>query len=313
MSQDDTAAKDEVVADATTTDSAPVENTESEVDEELERIGDIPLDGSAPETDGQVDDVVTDKPAAEETQEENNQPQSDKPASPEDEWNSLAGSSKDRFQQTVNERNELRRKVEELEAKKAQFATEQDLIGEIDPDTGFPYTTQRIEEISWQQNREAQAQRVNQELYETQVLQNQKSIDAEVAQLSKDFSVVVPGSKDYVPEIGAQYAEALNDSLVYALPDGRQANRSTLLANGINPDTQATLVGYSTSPYKLAKLAADAFNQAKTRGETIGQAKAQKATEKMLANVDSPAGVAGKPTGDKLDDLFSRIKDVRLS
>jgi hypothetical protein len=306
MSKDEPAVKDEVVAESTTTESAPVETQETvtadnafdddafdDIDEEV---------ANEAETDGEEEQAPAEPETTEETKPEA-QPQDDKPASPEDEWNNLKGDSQDRFRQAINERNELRRKMQELEAKKAQFATEQDLINEINPDTGEPYTPKEIESISWQQSRVAEAERVNQELYESQVRENQLTINDEAARVAKDFSLLNPQSEDFVPEIGQQYVEALNDSLVYALPDGRQANRSTLLANGINPDTQATLVGYNTSPYKLAKLAADAFNRAKAQGETIGQANAQRATEKMLANADAPSGSTGATAKDDSSDF----------
>lgn len=309
---DDTAAKDEVVAGTTTTDSAPVETNESveAEDDGLSAVADIPLDSNDRqelETDSKTEQLDADETKSDE------QPKDDKTPSPEDEWNNLKGSSQDRFRQTINERNELRQKKAELEAKMAQFATEQDLVNETNPETGEYYTPQEIERISWLQSREAQAERANQELYATQVHDNQLAINEEAVQVTKDFPLLDPNSKDYVPEIGTHYVEALNDSLIYVLPDGQQTNRSTLLANNINPETQATLVGYSTSPHKLAKLAADAFNRAKAQGETLGQAKAQKANEKMLANVDVPSGVPGKSSGDELDDLFDKVKDISLA
>lgn len=301
MSQDDTAVKDEVVADATATESAPEEiNTAQADDDGLDSIADILLDpNQRQETDSEAQ---IDEPVADET--ETNQPIDEQNLSPK---------SENRFRQLANDNRELRRQIEELQSRKAQFDTEQDLINEINPDTGDYYTPQEIERISWQQSREAQAERVNQELYQAQVQQNQGLIDDEAYRVTQDFPLLNPHSKEYVPEIGQQYADALNDSLIYILPDGQQTNRSTLLANGIDPDTQATLVGYSTSPHKLAKLAADAFSRAKVQGETIGQANAQRATEKMLANVDEPAGAPGSGRGNSLDDLFNRVKDVPLS
>lgn len=315
MSKDDTAANDEVVADATATESPTVETERAaETDDGLEAIKDIPLDPSdRTETESEEAEAAKLDHSTDETDDEQ-QSQDEQPKSPKDEWESLNGNSRERFSNTINERNELRRQLAELQAKQAQLATEQDLLNEINPETGEYYSPQEIERISWQQSRQAEAERVNQELYAAQIQQNQASVNDEAARVVKDFPLVDPNSKDFVPEIGQQYIEALNDSLVYVLPDGQQANRSTLLANGINPDTQATLVGYNSSPYKLAKLAADAYARAKSQGEAIGQANAQRATEKMMANVDAPsdASSAGK-SGDSLDDIFSRVKDIPLS
>lgn len=291
MSQNDTVVNDKVVADTTATDSAPEEKESLEVVRDGEPLD--PNDYQHEETE--------ESSAAEESNDETSQADSEE-TQPQDEQ-TLSPKSENRFQQLANDNRALRQQIEELQAKKAQFATEQGLVNEINPETGEYYTPQEIERISWQQAREAQAERVNQELYVAQVQQNQATINDEAQRVTQDFPLLNPGSKEYVPEIGQQYAEALNDSLVYVLPNGQQANRSTLLANGINPDTQATLVGYSTSPHKLAKLAADAFNRAKTQGETIGQANAQKATEKMLANVDPVAGAPSAPSKKQVDAM----------
>jgi len=309
MSDTDIAAKDEVVADATAAESAPVETASPAATDPLadDAFDDIDDEVNA-ETDDEAEQAPTDEPAVEETPADN-QPQGDTPKSPEEEFNQMAGKSQEKWRSTINERNELRRQVEELKAKQAQLATEQDLMNEINPETGMEYTPQEIERISWQQGREAQAERVNQELYETQIRENQYVINEEAGRVSKDFPLLDPDSADFVPEIGQQYAEALSDSLVYVLPDGQQANRTTLLANGINPDAQATLVGYNTSPYKLAKLAADAFNRAKAQGETIGQAKAQKATEQMLANADAPSGSSQAGSSDSELSDFDKTWD----
>lgn len=291
MSQNDTVVNDKVVADTTATDSASEEKESLEVVRDGEPLN--PNDYQHEETD--------ESSAAEESNDETSQADSGE-TQPQDEQ-TLSPKSENRFQQLANDNRALRQQIEELQAKKAQFATEQDLVNEVNPETGEYYTPQEIERISWQQSREAQAERVNQELYAAQVQQNQQVTSDETMKAVKDFPLLDPNSKDYVPEIGQQYAEALNDSFIYVLQNGQQANRSTLLANGINPDTQATLVGYSTSPYKLAKLAADAFNRAKTQGETIGQANAQKATEKMLANVDPVAGAPSAPSKKQVDAM----------
>lgn len=291
MSQNDTVVNDKVVADTTATDSASEEKESLEVVRDGEPLN--PNDYQHEETD--------ESSAAEESNDETSQADSGE-TQPQDEQ-TLSPKSENRFQQLANDNRALRQQIEELQAKKAQFATEQDLVNEVNPETGEYYTPQEIERISWQQSREAQAERVNQELYAAQVQQNQQVTSDETMKAVKDFPLLDPNSKDYVPEIGQQYAEALNDSFIYVLQNGQQANRSALLANGINPETQATLVGYSTSPYKLAKLAADAFNRAKTQGETIGQANAQKATEKMLANVDPVAGAPSAPSKKQVDAM----------
>jgi hypothetical protein len=307
MSKDDIAVKDEEVTDASAAESAPEETEQSEVvDEDFEKVKDLPLDPSeSPET----EDEAAEQPNVEET--ESDPPKGEEPSLKE-EWDNLNGKSQDKFRQAINERNDLRRQMEELQAKQAQFATEQDLVNEINPETGVEYTPQEIERISWLQSREAQAERTNQELYGLQVQQNQQAIDDEVAQV-KDIPLFNPEGKDFNQEQFNRYMDVLSDNLVYQLPDGRQFNRSTLVANGINPEQQATLVGTNTSPLKLAKLIADPYTEAKKQGEVVGQANAQRATDKMLANADEPSSAPSRSNGDSLDALFDRVKDVQLS
>lgn len=319
MSQDNTAVNDEVVEQNTTaTDSAPVESNSSvDANDELE-IPDVPLVPSRPSQDTEseaeptAEENTTEEPTTEETTGDQTQTET-QTASPEDEWSNLKGSSQDRFRQAINERNELRQRLEELEARKAQFATEQDLLNEINPETGDYYTPQEAERASWQQSREAQAERINREMYETQIRQNQLAIDDEATRVQQEFSLLNPKSNDYDQEVASQYAAILNDSLIYAMPDGQTYSRATLVANGVDPDTQATLVNTTVSPYKIAKLVAGSYAGAKAQGETLGQAKAQQAAEKMMANADAPANASqSSTTSNDLDAVFDRVKNIPL-
>lgn len=293
------AVNDQVVADTTASESAPEENTESVQAEDDLEAPDVLLDSSE-----QTEATDSSEPTpAEATETTGEQPQDEKTLSPK---------SENRFQRLANDNRELRRQIEELQAQQARFATEQDLLNEINPDTGEYYSPQEIERISWQQSREAQAERANQELYELQVQQNQQSIDTEVGRVAEEIPALDPASKDFNQAMFNDYMDLLNDNLLYALPDGRQANRATLVANGINPETQATLVGVNTSPYKLAKFAANSFSSARAQGETLGQARAQKANERMLANADPAASASTGKSGGSLDSLFDRVKDIPL-
>lgn len=303
MSKNDTAVNDEV-EQTTAAESAPEEKQTvdaEDLDSQLDKIAED-IEAKNPEATDSEDDATNDAPA-DETNEET-APEGDKPTSPEDDWNTLNGKSQDRFRQMANERNELRRQMEELQAKQAQFATEQDLLNDINPDTGDYYTPQEIERISWARQREALNERTANELYGLQIQQNQQTINDEAAQVVNEIPLLNPESKEYIPEIGQKYVDLLNDSLVYQTVDGQQVNRSTLLANGINPDTQATLVGYYTSPLKLAQTLSAAYQSAQKKGETLGQARAQKATEKMLANADAPSSAAPKANPEEKDPIL---------
>lgn len=312
MSKDDTAVNDEVVAGATATESAPVETENAAVDQDdgFEKIKDLPLLQSERETDSEAEQAPTDEPAAEET---DSKPQEIDQATAKDDWDSLKGSSQERFQSMANERREAQRRIAELEAQQTRIAEGQQLLNEVNPETGEYYTPQEIDQLNWQNSQQSALERNNQELYSLQVEQNQHSINDDIMSAVKNYPIVNPNSPEYNAEIGEEFGQLLNDSLVYALPDGQQATRSTLLANNINPDTQATLVGSNVSAQKLAQFAAKSYAGAKAQGEVVGQANAQRATEKMLANADAPSGVSSAGQSSNLDSLFDRIKDVPLA
>lgn len=303
MSKDDTAVNDEV-EQTTATESAPEEKQTvgaDDLDNQLDKLADE-IEAETPKATDSEDDATNVEEPAEETKQDT-APKEEKP-SPEDEWNNLKGSSQDKFKQVTRERREALERIAELEARQAQFATEQDLLNEINPDTGDYYTPQEIERISWLKQREALNERTSQELVNLQIQQNQQLIGDEAQRVVKEIPLLNPESKDFVPEVGQQYADQLNDNLIYQTQDGQQVNRSTLLANGIDPDTQATLVGYLNSPYKIARTLSATYEAAQKRGETLGQAKAQKAAARMEANADAPASAAPVADAKEKDPIL---------
>jgi len=313
MAEDANAVNDQVVADTTSAESAPVEkestaNVPEDVD--LENIKDIPLDPSQrQETESEVTDTQVPVDKAEETQTETQSQTGEKPLSPK---------SENRFQQLANDNRELREEIERLRAQEAQFAQEQGLLDEVNPDTGENYTPQEAERLAFLQSRENQAQQISQQRYVLEVQQVQQSITDEANKVGEEYPELIdPKNENYDPEIAAEYDAILGQNLIYEISDG-QGNSyrypaATLVANGINPATQATLVGSNVSPLQIAKLTAESARKAASKAATIGQAKAQKATEKMLANADTAPGVASNGSGDDLDALFDKIKDVQLS
>lgn len=212
--------------------------------------------------------------------------------------------SENRYQKMANDNRELRRQIEELEARQAQFANEQGLLNEINPDTGDYYTPQEIERLSWQQSREAEAQRTSQELRNLQIQQNQGQIAHEASTVVQEFSILNPESNDFNPTIAQTFDDLLADNLQFIASDGNTYSGSFLKANGIDPATQATLVGANISPYKLAKSIADAYNGAKSQGAVIGQAEAQKATAKMMNNVDVGSRSSAATSKDETEDFI---------
>jgi vacuolar-type H+-ATPase subunit I/STV1 len=279
MSQDETAVKDEVVADATAAESAPVENLESEVaEEDVDTSGYDDPDGT-PErlkTDDEAEEAdETDEPAEAEETEAQEQPQDgEKPLSPK---------AENRFQQLANERNQLKAELEALRAREAQFAQEQNLINEVNPETGEYYTPQEIERIAWQQSREQQAQQVAQERYNLEVQQNQQTIDSELARAYQEFPELDPSSNS---PLALQATERVVKALVRS-EDG-------------------TVVGAYDSPYEILKTIAEATKANAAQYE----AKAQKATEKMLANVDPGSAATQAKAKSADDELFAAYDEA---
>jgi len=274
MSKDDTAVKDEVVADTTVTESAPVENLESDVAEE-----DVDTSGY------DDDDYIPERPVTEEeTEEASAEPESkpdetevEQPQTQTGEEKPLSPKAENRFQQLANERNQLKAELEQLKAREAQFAQEQNLINEVNPETGEYYTPQEIERIAWQQARETQAQQVAEQRYQLEVQQNQQTIDSELAKAYQDFP-------ELAPESNTPLSQMATERVVKALARAEDG----------------TVIGAYDSPYEILKTIAEATKANAAQYE----ANAQRATEKMLANVDpsSSATQAKNKTAD--DELF---------
>lgn len=296
MSQDETAANE--VVESTAQDSP---SEEQSTDDFINGFD------SEDDTTDSSDDSADDSQDEENTTEENDTNNETSEVNPKEDWESLKGNSQDRFRQMANEKRELARQVQVLKARQAQFANEQELLNEINPETGDYYTPQEIERLSWQTNREAQAQRDSQELYNLQVKQNQGQITEEASNVVEQFPILNPESKDYNQSVADSFDELLADNLLFMAHDGNTYTGSVLKANGIDPMTQ-TLVGAQISPYKLAKSIASAYNGAKSQGEVLGQAKAQKATAQMMSNVDigsnSSGARGGSDTKDFVDSFF---------
>lgn len=276
--EEGSAVNNSVVQDTTTTAPATEEKPSLEVVSEGKDLN--PNDFREAETDSEeVESTV--KPA-EETETE--QPQSeDKPLSPK---------AENRFQQLANDNKALKEQIAELEARKAQFATEQELLNEVNPDTNEYYTPQEIERLAWQQSREQQAQKTEQALYEAQVQQNQYAIQTETQRGLQEFPMFDQNSPDFNPNLAALADQRIGKALI--------------------TDENGQILGAHDSPYEILKTIADASlaNAAKY------EANAQKATEKMLANADGPASnqpvKASKSDEDKMSpDAYAKAHGLK--
>lgn len=272
MTKNDTAVKDEEVKqDTSVEEPAPQATREPEVAESKDP------EKALEETEVSLEDLdeTEDEPAEKsegEVEETKEQPQGEeKPLTPK---------SENRFQTLANENRDLKERIARLQQQETQFATEQELLGEVNPETGEYYTPQEVERIAFAQTREAQAQQAAQERYQLEVQQNQETIKSEATKALEEFPMFDEHSKEYNAERAAQADQLLKQSLIF--------------------DNQGVLVGSSISPYQLYKT----INDSVMSSDPQRQAQAQRATEQMLASADSPGG-SSQATKTKPDPLLA--------
>lgn len=274
MSETDTAVKEEVAPqDATVAAPAAPEPKEPEVAET-----DV-LEQSLEELSGKSDDKETDEDSSDVTPEDKSdetkeQPQSDKP---------LAPKSENRFQKLANENRELKERLDRLKSQETQVATEQELLNEVNPETGENYSPQEAERIARAQSLESQQQSVSQERYELEVRQNQVTLADEANQALKDFPMFDPSSETYNKGLAAQVDQLLGQNLIFEEGTNR-------------------VIGSHISPHFLYKTIADSINI----GATQGQLKGQKAAQNMMASADVAPGAAQPKT--KEDPMIEAFK-----
>lgn len=265
MSDDDNAVKE--VLDAPT-ESAPVEDDVMQgFDEE-----DAPSESVE---ESEVDDTPAEEP--EETPEERQEPKDEDPSA---EWEKLNGKSQDRFRQMANSNRELQRQLQEVQARQAQFATEQQLLDQVNPETGDYYTPEEVARIGAFQRLQAQQDQLKQEEYETQVRMSQNQLLEDGERALREFPQFDANSKDFDPELSKLVEPVLQ-------------------ANAITDPNTGEVVGMRVSPYQLLKTYHDALSRNSQKEQTIGRAEAQRATEKMLANVDHAGSAPVTKTEEK--------------
>ena len=272
-----------VVADTTPTESSPVENTSSEVvADEFDGLGDIDLNN----TDA-VKVETESKPAPKEEAEPAVETDTDTQLQDADKLNPK---SENRFQTLANQNRELREQLSQLTARETQVATEQDLINQINPETGEYYTVLDAERIARYQANESQQATIAQQRQELQVQQSVNNLTSSATKALADFPMFDENSKDYNPDIAVQADALLSNNLVR------------------DPNTNQ-IIGSNIDPYALYKTIADSAQAYGVKA----QVSAQKATEKMLANADVTGGSPQKSSGDPLEDMFDKIKDYKFS
>lgn len=287
MSTQDEAVVKDVVADTTPPESTPEEKSEAESDQILEVLqnDDAETDSKTKEApkdvaEEQSDDTPKDdsEETAEETKPRGKEKREQQLTQEIDEYKQELGIPKNQdIRDLVSAKNALAElaKARNLEA---QVAQEQNLLNEVDPETGEPYTPAQAERIARQQYLANQQEAIGQQRYELEVQQNQMILSDEADRALKDFPIFDSSSDQYIPEIAADVDTLLGQNLIF--------------------DDNNQVVGSNVSPYQLYKTVADAYKAS----QVVGQLKAQKATDQMLAHTDSVSSAAPKPT--KKDPLL---------
>lgn len=172
----------------------------------------------------------------------------------------------------VAKRNELKQRVEAKNAEVYQAATVDELLEQVNPETGDYYS--RLE--AKLEARE-QADRVRE--YNEQIVNTQLTLQSEAERALREFPMFDSQSPEFNEEVAAQADQIMSAALQFDQQTGQ-------------------IIGTSVSPYQLYKsLAVAAQSSARA-----AQIKGQKATEKMLSQADRVTGGQGK---DKSYDKMS--------
>jgi len=224
-------------------------------------------DDEEPSTEAETDS----KPVKEESKDDepSDKPAEETPAEEAPEGEKLAPKSENRFQKLANENKELRSYIEQLNNQVYQPETVEDLV-----DQGLSQEMAEVRQLK---------QQLELNDYNNRVVEAQASLNQQAEQVITSLPIFNPDSPEYDAQIASQAAEALQASLI------------------TDPNT-GQIIGSHLSPYQIYKPIADAYEKAKTQG----QIKGQKATEKMLSNVDSPSSAS--PRESKKDPLLEILK-----
>ncbi len=270
MSQDENAVNTEVEQETTATESAPEETKTPEV-------ADPVLDTLSSDEDSVVTSEATKEKPAEESEESSDdtedsdaeETQETNEEQPQGEEKPLSPKAENRFQQLANENRALKEYIEKINAEVYKPQTTEELI-----DEGL--TPELAEVRSLKQQLEVQE-------YNNKVVEAQSYLSNDSARVMQDFPIFDPDSPEFQEDIAASAAEALEKSLI------------------IDPNTNQ-IIGSHLTPYQIYKPIADAFEKSKVAGQIQGQ----KATEKMLANVDArPSATPKQPKKDPLMEILS--------
>ena len=189
----------------------------------------------------------------------------------------------------VAERNALKREIEELNRQKYQLQSKDDLptvdqlLGEVNPETGDYFTRTEAQLLLLQAQLELDHQTKQMDEYNSRLVETNMALINEAEQVLRDFPMFDPNSSEYDKDLAEQADRLLDASIIRDPNTGR-------------------IIGSQVSPYELYSTIASAAGAAKVRGEVAGR----KAAQKMMANVDVVGGAASPSGTDSDDDPFAK-------
>lgn len=277
------AVKAEVVEETTSTDSAAEQTNSPTADDngrsdqyDDENIGDDWDDEeSEPETDepdAQDDASDDDEDESDESDDEDEQEQEaeeqaddETPEEPQTKAEKRKEQLNTEIRDLVSERNRIREEVERLNQEAYRVPSIDDVVEQVNPDTGDYYTRLEAEVAVMKQQQQLRE-------YNEQISESRLQLRNDADRALREFPLFDESSPQYNKDL-AERAEAL------------------LLPNLVFDPNTNQLIGSRVSPYDVYKTLHDAYNVASSKS----QAKAQKATAKMLASADPSSGAHHKP------------------
>lgn len=234
------------------TDSTPVDQQAIDLEGSLE-------DSATQETDGEEESEqpTEEKPSQNEEAGDEDQP---KPEETQEEPKSKGEQRKEQLNTEIRDlvahRNKLRQEVESINNQAYQLPTPEQLMEQVNPETGEYYNRMEAQLQAMQQERAI-------EKYNTQVAEAQLQLDTEAERALRDFPELFKEDSPY------------KDAVV---------NATQMLQKSLHIDPRTNqIIGSAISPYELYKTLNDSIQSA----ASVGQVQAQKAQSEMLANADT--------------------------
>lgn len=198
------------------------------------------------------------------------------------------------IRELVAQRNAIREETSRLIKEKygaqtnGQVKTEDELVNDINPETGDYYTRAEARAEITKNRLDQLEQERQREEYASQIAESRFTMEQEATQAVKDFPMFNSQSDQYNKELATEAAE--------------------ILSGAIEKDPQTGMeIGCKIPIYKFYLMLAKAAESAKKQGEIAGR----EAAQKMMGSVDTISnGHSRSGASDEINDLWdSLLKD----